>query len=164
MIRKNNPLSRQSNIVVQELENEILIYDLNNNKAFCLNETSSSVYQFCDGKNSVAEISDLVSIKLKTLISEDLIQLALKGFQMNNLLENGDEIGDHFAGLSRREVVKMFGLASMVALPFIASIVAPTSANAASVSCSCSSPGDCVVMTSCPSTVNCNVSVMLCVP
>jgi hypothetical protein len=125
MVTNNNPLSRQSNIVVQELENEILIYDLNNNKAFCLNETSSLVYQFCDGQHSVTEISHLMSIKLKTLISEDFIWLALKSFRKDNLLENGDEINDHFAGLTRREIVKKVGLTSIVAFPLVASLVAP---------------------------------------
>lgn len=163
MFRKENPMSRQSNIVVQELENEILIYDLNNNKAFCLNETSSLVYQFCDGSHSVAEISDLLSLKLKKLISNDFVWLALKGFKKDNLLENGDDINDHFAGLTRREIVKKVGLASMVALPFVASLVAPTSANAASVNCSCITVGDCLTMTACPNTNNCNPS-MICAP
>lgn len=163
MVTNDNPLSRQSKIVVQELENEILIYDLNNNKAFCLNETSSLVYQFCDGQHSVTEISRLMSIKLKTLISEDFVRLALKGFKKGNLLENGDQIDDPLAGLTRREIVKKVGLTSMVALPFVASLVAPTSANAVSVNCSCMNPGQCLTMTLCPSTVNCNPS-MICAP
>lgn len=163
MVSNDNPLSRQSNIVAQELENEILIYDLNNNKAFCLNETSSLVYQFCDGKTSVAEISRLMSVRLRTSISEDFVRLALKSFRKNDLLDNGDELTDHFAGLTRREIVKKVGLTSMVALPFVASLVAPTSANAASVDCSCVNPGQCLTKTSCPSQVNCNPS-MICAP
>jgi hypothetical protein len=35
------PISRQQNIVVQDLGSEVLIYDLTINKAFCLNETSA---------------------------------------------------------------------------------------------------------------------------
>jgi hypothetical protein len=43
---KNNikPISRKSHIVVQYFGNEILIYDLTENKAFCLNETSALVW------------------------------------------------------------------------------------------------------------------------
>ena len=37
-----NPLSRQDNIVIQELKDEILIYDLQN-KALCLNQTSATI-------------------------------------------------------------------------------------------------------------------------
>lgn len=178
------PTSRKANIVVQDLENEILIYDLTINKAYCLNETSALVFQLCDGTNSVAEISDLMSIKLKTLVSEDLVQFALEGLRKDNLLENGELLPNYFAGLNRREIVKKIGFASMVALPIVASIIAPTAVNAASCvlsnmtlacttsgeccdnglcvgspmtcACVCVNPGDCITQTSCPSTVNCN--------
>jgi hypothetical protein len=36
-----NPKSRQNDLVVQELEGEVLIYDLSINKAYCLNPTSA---------------------------------------------------------------------------------------------------------------------------
>ena len=71
------PLSRQSGIVVQELENEILVYDLHLDKAFCLNETAGSVFQFCDGRNTVSEIRDLMSQSLKILVSGDLVLLTI---------------------------------------------------------------------------------------
>lgn len=122
----NKPRSRQANIVVQELENEFLIYDLIRNKAFCLNETSTLVYQFCDGTKTVAEISDLMSQKLQKLVSEDFVWLALNELKKENLLEDGDDVEINFGGLTRREVVKKVGLASMIALPVIASVVAPT--------------------------------------
>jgi hypothetical protein len=74
---KGNPTSRQSDIVVQELKGEILIYDLKINKAFCLNETSALVYGLCDGNNSVKDISNQLSKKLKQPVTEDLVWLAL---------------------------------------------------------------------------------------
>lgn len=70
-----NPLFRQDNIVIQELENELLIYDLNRNKVFCLNETSAMVWQLCNGHNSILEISRLMSEKLKTNIPEFVFKL-----------------------------------------------------------------------------------------
>jgi len=128
----NQPNSRKANILVQDLENEVLIYDLTINKAFCLNQTAGLVYQLCDGKRTVAEISDLMSKRLKTLVSEDFVWLALDGLKKDDLLENADELADHFSGLTRREVVKRVGLASMVMLPLISSVVAPSAAMAAS--------------------------------
>ena len=80
--------SRSTEIIVQNLENEILIYDLKTNKAFCLNETSALIFQLCDGNKTVAQIKDLLSVKLKTQISEDLVWLALDGLKKNNLMEN----------------------------------------------------------------------------
>jgi Coenzyme PQQ synthesis protein D (PqqD) len=177
-----NPISRKANIVVQNLESELLIYDLTINKAYCLNETSAFVFQHCDGTNSIEEISDLMSIRFKTLISEELVQFALAELRKDNLLENGGELPNYFAGLNRREIIKKIGFASMIALPVVASIIAPTAVNAASCvlsnmglacttsgeccdnglcvgsvcSCVCVNPGDCITQTGCPSTVNCN--------
>lgn len=122
----NKPLCRKANIVIQEFENEILIYDLNINTAFCLNQTSALVYQLCDGTKTVAEISDLMSKMLKTLVSEDIVWLAINELKKNNLLENETDLTNHFAGLTRREAVKRVGLTTMVALPIISSIIAPS--------------------------------------
>ena len=68
---KIKPISKKQNIVVQDLEKELLVYDLQTNKAFCLNETSAIVFQLCNGKRTVTEIADALSVKLKTLVSED---------------------------------------------------------------------------------------------
>jgi hypothetical protein len=182
------PIRRKADIVVRELENEILLYDLSLHKAWCLNQTSALVYQFCDGANSVAEISDLMSRELKTPVSEDLVWLALKQLRRQNLLENEEESTSQVAGLSRRELLKKARLTSIVMLPVIVSIVAPTAAMAASCipfsspcapggsaccpgsicaatpmgvvcGCQCSNPGDCLTQTGCPSTINCNGGV-----
>ena len=61
----NKPKTRNENIVVQEFENEVLIYDLTINKAFCLNQTSKMIWQMCNGKNSVADIADNLKQSLK---------------------------------------------------------------------------------------------------
>jgi len=70
--------------------------------------------------------------KAKHNFSEELIYLALEQFKKENLLEKDAEFLSPFNGLSRREVVKKVGLDSMIGLPIIASIVAPTAINAAS--------------------------------
>lgn len=128
----NNPKTRNENIVVQELENEILIYDLEINKAFCLNETSAMVWQICDGKRNVAEISQILNRKLNQPITEDVIWLALDGFKKDNLLEESEQFEIDFNGLNRRQVIKKVGLASMVVLPIVASVIAPQATQAAS--------------------------------
>lgn len=131
---KNNkkPIARKNEIVTQNLESETLIYDLKANKALCLNETSMMVWQLCDGTNSVAEISDKMSQRMKTLVSEDLVWLALDQLNKDGLLENGQNFGNHFSGLSRRDVIRKVGFVSVIALPIISSIVAPSAAMAAS--------------------------------
>lgn len=160
MASKNNPQGREKDIVVQDLKNEVLIYDLSINKAFCLNETSAMVWNLCDGNNSVAEITRKVSVKLKYPVTDDLVWLALDQFKEDNLLADGKEMEIEYGGLSRREVIKKVGFATMVALPLISAIIAPTSATAQSspfapmsrtVNQSCISSTDCA-----SSAPNCN--------
>ena len=71
------PKVRVADIVVQEFADEILIYDLQTNKAFCLNETSAIIWQSCDGKNNISEITEFISRKTNSSVSEDLIWLAI---------------------------------------------------------------------------------------
>ncbi len=125
MKRSFKPVSRKKDIVVQELKDETLIYDLKSNKAYCLNETSALVWELCDGKRSASEISNEMSKKMKTLISEDFVMIALDQFNKDELLNGNGEKNDHFGGLSRREVIRKVGFATVVALPIVSSIVAP---------------------------------------
>ena len=129
------PISRKSDLVTQEHEKEILIYDLIIDKAFSLNETSSLIWNLCDGKNSVSDISASLSKKLKSSIDEDFVWLALEQFKKDNLLANVEEISINFGGLSRRDVIRKIGFASLIALPMVSSLLAPTAVNAASGSC-----------------------------
>lgn len=126
------PVTRKSNIIVQEFESELLVYDLSINKAFCLNRTSALVYKLCDGTRSVADISDVLGKQLQTLVSEELVWLALDGLKKDNLLENSEQFDVDFHGLNRRQVIKKVGFVSMVMLPVISSVVAPSAAMAQS--------------------------------
>jgi hypothetical protein len=125
------PPARTNNIVMQDLGKEILLYDLTTSKVFCLNQTVSVVFRSCDGITDFAEFKSL-----NKDFSDELVFLTLDLLDKNNLL--GDEnFQVSFGHLSRREVVKKIGLASLVTLPIISSIVAPTSAMAASVGSAC---------------------------
>ena len=135
---KIKPISKKQNIVVQDLEKELLVYDLKTNKAFCLNETCNLVFQNCDGKRTVLELADALSIKLKTLVSEDYVRLTLHELNCDGLLENPDEIKTYLNGINRRELVKKIGLASMIALPLVSSVIAPLAIQAQS---GCVAPG-----------------------
>ena len=143
------PETRNENIVIQEMNKEILIYDLNTNKAFCLNETSAIIYQLCDGTRNIHEIVQSFNQITKNSITDDLIWLALDKFKQDNLLED-DSIEINFNGLSRLQVIKKVGLASLIALPLVSSVVAPTAGMAASLAptnqplnAACSAPSQC---------------------
>ena len=140
------PRARKSGLVVQEVPDEVLVYDLETNKAHCLNKTAAMVWNSCDGNTSISEISNILSRQTKSEVSEDLVWLAIDQLNETNLLEN--EVRSKLAGLSRREAIRRIGLASVVVLPVIASLVAPQSAMA-NISCTCT------VFAGTPPTDNC---------
>jgi hypothetical protein len=151
------PKSIEQDIVVQELENEVLVYNLKTNKAFCLNQTAALVWQSCNGSRTIEEISQSVGKQLKSQVKDDLVWLALDELNKNNLIEEQTVLNNKFSGLSRREAVRKIGLAAVIALPLVASLTAPTSA-LASTSCACVTAGDCTAQTSCPRQNFCNGS------
>src|SRR5688500_12867941 len=155
MNNSQRPIARKSGLVVQEVPDEVLVYDLETNKAHCLNQSAAMIWKSCDGNNSVSDITKLVESQAGGKVTEDFVWLAIDQLSENNLLET--EIAASFGGTSRREVIKRIGLASMVAIPVIASLVAPQSALAAS-SCGCTTDGQCgnTPNAGCPSTTNCN--------
>ena len=157
-MKKSLPLNRQEGLVVQELNGEVLIYDIKENKALCLNETSALVWRLCDGENSVTDISQSIGKKLNSPANEDLVWLALDQLKKENLIANSEEVVPNYNGLSRREVIKKVGLGTMIALPLVSSLIAPVAANAASggtvtetlATCTAAT-GTCTAGTSCSS-------------
>ena len=128
------PQCRKKELVVQDLKSEILIYDLLNNKAYCLNETAALVWGFCDGEKSVTAIRQSMAKRLKQPVPEELVLLALDQLKKENLIEKSYEETLNLKGLSRRTAIRRAGLASVIALPLISSLVAPLAANAQSIS------------------------------
>ena len=130
---ENKPQVRRDGIIVRELDSEILIYDTESNKAHCLNDTAALVWKQCDGQSTAAEISRRLSLQLDTIVDERVVWFALKQFSRDNLLEEKVTVPAPFiaAGLNRREMVRVLGLAAVVAVPLVTSIVAPTAVQAA---------------------------------
>ena len=136
------PVARHEGLVVQEMPDEVLVYDLNTNKAHCLNKSAAAVWKNCDGSNSISDIAAILKNEFKTPVSDDFVWLAIDQLGKDELLEQ--KITAPANGLTRREAMRRVALASLIALPVVASLTAPTAAQAASVcqstgaACSCS--------------------------
>jgi hypothetical protein len=161
MSNLTNLQARTEGLVIQEMSDEVLVYDLNTNKAHCLNQTAAFVWKKCDGKNSVSDIASLLQNEFKAPVQDDLVWLAIDQLSKDNLLET-KEIASPISGMSRREVVKRIGLASVIALPIVASLIAPTTALAGTCSNCAADPGNCGQV-ACPGTTTCNPS-NICIP
>lgn len=131
------PIARQSDVLVQDCDKELLIYNLKTNRVFSLNETSKNVYQSCNGEISFEEL------KQKYNYSDDLIFLALDELKKNDLID--DSYQPNFNGKSRREAIRRIGLSSIIALPLISSMLAPSGLQAASIPLTTCLPiGECI--------------------
>jgi hypothetical protein len=123
------------------MPDEVLVYDLNTNKAHCLNKSAAAVWKNCDGSNSISDIAAILKNEFKTPVSDDFVWLAIDQLGKDELLEQ--KLTAPTNGLTRREAMRRVALASLVALPVVASLTAPTAAQAASVcqslnqSCTC---------------------------
>ena len=147
------PEARKEGLVVQELSDEMLVYDRDRNKAHCLNSTAALVWGYCDGRTSVAQIARAIEGEINAPVDEDVIWVGVEQLSKTHLLRERANLPVHKSGLSRREVMKRIGLAAAVALPIVTSIVAPEAVQAVT----CLPPGAmCTASAQCCSTL-CNM-------
>ena len=123
-VKQNSPMARKSSLIVKELPTETLVYDLESDKAHCLNETAARVWKHCDGKRNVTQLRELMEKETGLPVPEEMVLLALDQLEKFKLLEAAEAKSFSFSGMNRREVVKRIGI-SALALPIIISIAAP---------------------------------------
>jgi hypothetical protein len=126
----SKPLARSEGLIIKELPDEVLVYDLERDRAHCLNQTAAYVWQNSNGKNSAAEIAGALGAKLDCAVDENLVWLALDQLGRKHLMELQPPPPLAMTGMNRRAMVRALGLAAMVAVPVVTSIVAPTPAQA----------------------------------
>ena len=132
MRRGEFPKVRTLDVVLSELDDELLIYDLRTASCFCLNPLSAAVWNACDGRTSVSQIAARASASLGEPIDERLVWLALTEIKDDGLLEDGEEIATPYEGMSRREALKTIGALSAT-LPVIYAVRVPAAAAAATI-------------------------------
>ncbi len=127
------PVARKNDIYVEQLPNEVVIYDKVNHQAHCLNKTVFTVWEHADGTRTVDELSELLSGALSAPLNRDATLIALEDLRNANLLQAPSTL-DGAPMPSRRDLGRKFALAGVSAslLPFVASIMAPTPAMATS--------------------------------
>lgn len=126
------PSARQDGLVVREVEDEVLVYDLERHEAHCLNASAAAVWRACDGSKTVAQITTQLQAEHDPSIDEDVVWVALADLWKQNLLQGAEEPTTR-SGLSRASLLKKAGVgAAALSLPAITSLVAPTVAHAVS--------------------------------
>ena len=128
------PRARQDELVVEELPDETLVYDLKRHKANCLNRTAALVWQHCDGQTTVPELAALLEEQFATPTDEAVVWMALDRLGRAHLLREQVTLPAERARYSRREVLRTLRRAAGISLllPVVESIVAPRAAAQAS--------------------------------
>ncbi len=135
---RKGPQARQNQLVVRELGDETLVYDLERDTAHCLNRVAAEVWKCCDGERSVAEIARLITTDATSPVDEQVIWYALEQLGKDHLLQESVAPPASASGLTRRELLKRVGVTSAVAVPVISSLLAPTTGAHANNACSSS--------------------------
>jgi hypothetical protein len=160
------PLARTRGLLIRELPEETLVYDLDRHQAHCLNRSAGLVFRLCDGRHTPLEIA----AALEPGVADDAEREAVVRLALAQLGDAGLTLPDAAAVVptaaprneitveaSRRDLLRRVGTALL--LPAIASVLAPTPAQAASLCvigpfgecagqpdgtrCWCATPDDC---------------------
>jgi len=129
-------LARSEQLVVQELPDEVLVYDLTRHKAHCLNKTSAFIWSHCDGKTSASEIAEIMQKEWNTPVKEDTVWFALDKLGKADLLQQRVVLPKAQAGMSRRSAIRRLGFGALL-VPVVMTIVSPTAQAGASVPPAC---------------------------
>lgn len=124
------PRRRTDNLVVQEMEDETLVYDLDKHKAHCLNGTAATVWRSCDGASSVGDVAAKLHAETGLPADEKIVLMAIRSLEKARLLDGSASVPPALLNAGRREALKRIGIVGGAAamLPLVTSILAPTAA------------------------------------
>jgi coenzyme PQQ synthesis protein D (PqqD) len=132
------PKARDEDLVVEQVGDELLIYDVERDKAHCLNETAALVFMKCDGERGIEELTALLSDDSGQPVHEEVVRAALVRLRDAHLLDGPASSARERHEWSRRQVLRKVGFAGAAAglvLPVVKSIVTPTPAEAQASDC-----------------------------
>lgn len=123
------PRARHEDLLIEDILDEVLVYDLRSQQAHCLNPAAAAIWRACDGCRSIEMLAGAAGEALGAPCDDDVVRLALEQLRERNLLEAGGPLA--WRPLSRRELLGGVAVSAIV-LPLITSLNAPTPAMAQS--------------------------------
>jgi hypothetical protein len=125
------PKAKTNNLLTEEVAGELLVFDVTNNRAHCLNASAAAIWRHCDGTRSVESLAGHLFPQLGPSDSTRLVAVGIERLSRRRLLE--DSPSQAMVDLSKRQMLKKVALvaaAAGVAAPLISTVLAPTSAYA----------------------------------
>jgi Coenzyme PQQ synthesis protein D (PqqD) len=124
------PPARTDRLLIERLPDETLVYDLDRQKAHCLNQTAALIWKHCDGKTTIRDVTLILQEQFGPKVKQEVVLFGLDQLQRARLIDRSSIRSSSKPGFSRRELIKKIGLAASV--PLIVSVIAPTASAAAS--------------------------------
>jgi hypothetical protein len=121
-LRVQNPRARTEDLIIEEVEGEVLVYDSKEKRAHCLGATAARVWRACDGSlgtDALADHLELSSAEVRDALDElDSCEL-LETSGLNVVQSNGEG-----KGLTRRQLTMRSAKvgAGLVTAPLVYSI------------------------------------------
>ena len=133
------PKARIENLVVKDVAEETLVYDLQRHRAYCLNAASSLIWRHCDGRTDARAAAASLREELGLPADEEIVWLGVGGLRKARLLAEPPEPHLLTIRSTRRKFLRQAVIAGAAAilLPTIISIVSPTAAQAATCILDC---------------------------
>lgn len=125
MKMENRPQARTRGLVVRELPEETLVYDLERHRAHCLGSLAAVLWRGCDGVRSTAELCREVRRATGTALDEPMVRATLHRLSKARLLVDPIALPNE---PSRREWLRR---AAAIAGLSVATLVVPTALQAA---------------------------------
>lgn len=106
---------------------EVVVYNLEDQTAHCLDPASAAVWRLCDGTRSPEQIAQAIELPPEATSKHDFVMAALSELEAVALIEPPPP-----TGLDRRELLRRVGpaLTAAAVVPMVISIAAPTPAAA----------------------------------
>ena len=126
------PRARRNRLVTRDLGDELLVYDLERHKAYCLNRVAMQVFRHCDGETTIPDMALRIGNALGLPVDEQAVRLGLVRLDKAHLLDS--PVGKILHS-SRRDMLRTLGGAAVVVVPLVTALTVPTSAQAQITGC-----------------------------
>ena len=112
-VGQEHPKARSENLLVEEVAGELLIYDVSNNRAHCLNESAAAIWRHCDGSRSIGKLAKHLFPNLEASGAQRLVGVGVERLRRRRLVESS-VAAPPAVDLSKRQLLKKVAILAAV--------------------------------------------------
>jgi hypothetical protein len=127
------PDARRDWLLVEDLGDELVVYDVQRHRAHQLNRTAAVVWRNCDGRKTIGELRKILQMQVGPAADDAIVWQALDRLQKARLLQQPVARPAGVSSMTRRQALRKLGQTAALALlvPAVTSITAPAPLQAA---------------------------------